>query len=366
MRVFFSLIVVLLLAPAVSAQEDGAERTFEARVQRILPVPCDDGSDGCTELLLQDPTGLLSEPFTVTLSPEDILNGQAGKASIGDLVIVQSAMMGGERVFAISDIVRRTPLLALGILFVAIVLLFGRLSAARSLLGLLASFVILFGLIIPRLLAGDSPLLVSSIGSVLIAAVTLLLSHGWNTKSIASFAGITGSLLLTTLLALLFDQWAGLTGLTEETIFLLDAFPELRPEGLLLAGIVIGTLGVLDDVAVAQASAVLELRAANPRLTTKELYVSAIRIGRDHVAAAVNTLVLAYAGASLPLLLLFAGIGTGESIGILLSREILATEIVRTLVGSIGLLAAVPLTTFFASRLAVLRPPENLTGNHRH
>jgi uncharacterized membrane protein len=171
--------------------------------------------------------------------------------------------------------------------------------------------------------------------------------------------------LLTAGLALLFTKLTHLTGFSSEEATLLQlAGADLSLEGLLLAGIVIGALGVLDDVTISQASTVMALRAANPALGFRALFASAQRVGRDHVSATVNTLVLAYVGASLPVLLIFstADLGFGQ----VLTLELVAKEVVAMLVGSIGLIAAVPVTTALAAVLALGEPPEQLQAAHAH
>jgi uncharacterized membrane protein len=197
---------------------------------------------------------------------------------------------------------------------------------------------------------------VAVVGSLAVALVTIPLAHGRGPKSLAAVLGTAASLLLTALLASLFTEAAHLTGFSsEEATFLQVSGADLSLEGLLLAGMVIGALGVLDDVTVSQASTVLALRSANPTLRFRQLFGTALRVGRDHVSATVNTLVLAYVGASLPLLLIFssADLGVGEA----LSTELVAKEVVATLVGSIGLIAAVPLTTALAAVLALQEDP---------
>jgi uncharacterized membrane protein len=189
--------------------------------------------------------------------------------------------------------------------------------------------------------------------------VTILLAHGRGPKAVAALLGTTASLLLTALLAVIFTEAARLTGLAGEEAFALRlANPDVSLQGLLIAGMVIGALGVLDDVTVSQSSTVLALRAANPALSFRELFSRALAVGRDHVSATVNTLVLAYAGASLPVLLIFAS-GT-LPIGQALGLEIVSEQVVATLVGSIGLIAAVPFTTAVAALLALHTPREQL------
>jgi uncharacterized membrane protein len=178
--------------------------------------------------------------------------------------------------------------------------------------------------------------------------VSYFLSHGVNSKSIIAIIGTLGALVITGILAVVYGNMAGLSGLgSEEAGFLLDALPRESFYKLLLAGVIIGSLGVLDDITISQASIVEELKKANHRLRTSDLFVSAMRVGHDHIASLVNTLVLVYAGSALPLLLLFLVSQIGYTD--LLSYEALAEEIVRTLVASIGLVSAVPLTTLIAS-----------------
>jgi uncharacterized membrane protein len=270
--------------------------------------------------------------------------------------------------YAFYDFQRGRPMLVLAIAFVAIVLLFARLRGALSLIGLGLSLAVVLVFVVPAILAGKSALAVAVVGSLAIALLTIPLAHGRGPKSLAAVLGTAASLLLTALLALIFTNATHLTGMSsEEGTFLQLAGADVSLEGLLLAGMVIGALGVLDDVTVSQASTVLALRAANPALRFRGLFGTAMRVGRDHVSATVNTLVLAYAGAALPLLLIFSS--SDLSVGAALSTELVAKEVVATLVGSIGLIAAVPLTTALAAALALDEEPEALAGleeGHAH
>jgi uncharacterized membrane protein len=266
------------------------------------------------------------------------------------------------------DFERRGPMLWLAALFVAAVLVLGRLRGALSLLGLAASLAVVLVFVVPSILDGNSPLAVAVTGSLAIALVTIPLAHGGGPKSLAALLGTAASLLLTAALAVLFTELTHLTGLSsEEAIFLQLGQADLSLEGLLLAGMVIGALGVLDDVTISQASTVLALRRANPALGFRELFGRALHVGRDHVSATVNTLVLAYVGAGLPALLLFSAADLGVSE--VANFEIVAKEIVATLVGSIGLICAVPITTGLAAWLALTEDAERLgaDGNtHAH
>ena len=268
--------------------------------------------------------------------------------------------------YTLVDFERGTPMLVLALIFMLAVLLFARLRGALSLLGLGISLAVILVFVVPAILDGEPPLAVAVVGSLAVALVTIPLAHGRGPKSLAAVLGTAASLLLTALLASVFTEAAHLTGFSsEEAIFLQVSGAGLSLEGLLLAGMVIAALGVLDDVTVSQASTVLALRGAAPELGFRDLFGRALRVGRDHVSATVNTLVLAYVGASLPVLLIFssAEIGLGEA----LNLEVVAKEVVATLVGSIGLIAAVPVTTGLAALLALREPPERLSAaEHGH
>ena len=216
---------------------------------------------------------------------------------------------------------------------------------------LVVGFAVLLLFVLPAILDGRSPLAVAVVGSRVIMFAVLYLTHGLSARTSTAVLGTLVSLALIGALGAGFTAAARLTGLDDQATALVASLGSgVDARGLLLAGMIIGALGVLDDVTVTQTSAVWELRRANPLLGARALFRSAMRIGRDHVASAVNTLVLAYAGASLPLLLLFSL--SGRSLGEVATSQDVATEIVRTLVGSIGLVASVPVTTAVAALVA--------------
>jgi uncharacterized membrane protein len=257
--------------------------------------------------------------------------------------------------YQLVDFQRDIPLALLAGLFAIVVLVLGRWQGLKALLALGLSFAVLALFILPAIVAGENPLLVAIFGAGLIMFAVLYLTHGLTARTSTAVLGTMVSLGLIGVLGALWAAFAKLTGLDDDTATLVGLLNgPIDTRGLLLAGVVIGALGVLDDVTVTQTSAVWELRAANPTLTRFELYTAALRIGRDHVASAVNTLVMAYAGAALPLLLYssIAGVGLGNILG----SQVIAQEIVRTLVGSIGLVAAVPITTFLAATVAATEP----------
>lgn len=237
---------------------------------------------------------------------------------------------------SVTDANRKVPLTVLALIFAVAVVLVGRMRGVMALISLAVSFLILTFFILPAILQGSNPLVVAVVGSSAIMLIALYMCHGLSARTSVAVLGTLISLLLIGLLGSLFIDWASLSGNTDDNTGLIHGlYPEIDMSGLLLAGIIIGSLGVLDDVTVTQTSAVWELHQADPRLGPRGLYRAGIRIGRDHIASVVNTLVLAYAGAALPLLLLFSI--AQSSVGTVANSELVAKEIVRTLVGSIGL-----------------------------
>lgn len=267
----------------------------------------------------------------------------------GDKIVLAQAPEAPEgQKFYFTDRNRSLPLAVLAVLFALCVVALGRVRGLAALAGFALSLAILTYFILPALLEGSNPLAVCIVGAAAVALVGLYVAHGVTVKTTTALLGTLLSLLITALLAFIFVKLGHFSGLSsEESTFLNISAAQINLEGLLLGGIIIGALGVLDDVTVTQTSVVWELRAANPEMDARELYRSALRIGRDHIASTVNTLVLAYAGASLPLLILFS-VG-GLRLGDVLNGEVVAEEVVRTLVGSIGLVSAVPITTAMAA-----------------
>jgi uncharacterized membrane protein len=281
----------------------------------------------------------------------------------GDEVVV-SVFSGPAGGFATVDEPWRVPLLVwLAAGFAAAVLLVGGLRGARSLVALAFTLLVVGKLLIPLLLAGWPPLPLAIGTAAGVTVITLLLTEGARRTTLAAILGTAGALAVTALLAHVATEAARFSSLqgSEEVAFLVVLLgQEVDLRGLLLAATILGALGVLDDVTVTQAAAVAELRATSPAATRADVFARAMAIGRSHIAATVNTLVLAYVGASLPLLLLFA---VGESSPLVaVNGELLAVEVVRALAGSIGIVAAVPLTTAIA---AFLVPPSEASG-HPH
>lgn len=260
--------------------------------------------------------------------------------------------------YAFYDQIRTPSLFWLAIVFSVLVVLLGKLRGLAALVGLAISIAILLAFVIPAILEGTSPVLVASVGAGAIGFIVLYLAHGFTGLTTVAVLGTLTGVGLTLVLSLIWTPIVKLTGLASDSAFIVQAVgADIDLSGLLLAGIVIGALGAIDDVAVTQASTVWELRSADPELGYMGLFRAGMRVGRDHVGSIVNTLALAYAGASLPLLILFQL--SRQPLGQLVGSEIVATEIVRTLVGSIGLVAAMPVTTWLAAFVVAREPAES-------
>lgn len=348
-----SLIGMALLWPRGTAPDLGTQPTdyVDATVTQVETVICDaaeaDLSIDCQRSTVQ-----------LTSGPE---RGRSGEFLVRSIDFAVPAMHVGDRVvlldvkatpppyrYSFSDFQRSSPMWVLLAAFGLVVLAFGRWQGLRALLGLAVSGLLLVAFIVPAVLRAEPAVLVALTGTVVIAYLALYLAHGLNIGTTVALAGTLASLTVTVALALGAVSIAHLTGLADEQAQVLRVTAgALDLRGLLIAGIVVGALGVLDDVTVTQVSTVVALRRARPDLSRVALYREASRVGRDHIASTVNTLVLAYAGAALPLLLFFAQ--GSKPVGRILTSEIVAVEIVRMLVGSIGLVLSVPLTTALAA-----------------
>ncbi|MGW9494781.1 YibE/F family protein [Streptomyces prasinus] len=282
--------------------------------------------------------------FTEIVQPD-----QSRQLSEGQEVVVAYEPSAPEDLqYSVADVNRRVPLALLAGIFAVAVVAVGRLRGVMALIALAVSFLVLNFFILPAILQGSNPLVVAVVGASAIMLQALYLCHGLSARTSVAVLGTLISLLLIGFLGSVFISWAALTGDTDDNTGLIHGlYPDIDMSGLLLAGVIIGSLGVLDDVTVTQTSAVWELHEANPSMGWRGLYRAGIRIGRDHIASVVNTLVLAYAGAALPLLLLFSI--AQSSVGTVANSELVAEEIVRTLIGSIGLVASVPVTTVLAA-----------------
>ena len=327
---------------------------YGATVTAAVIAPCSYNAAGATDECRQ-------VDFTMTQGPDDGLvvhqefpadQAATPRLGVGDEVVMAVARSDDpQQRYSYTDRQRRSSLVLLTVIFVVAVVALGRLRGLMALVGLALSLVVLLVFTIPAILDGRSAVLVSLVTASAIAYLALYLAGGLRDATTVALIGTLGALGITTVLGLAFFELCEFTGYTSDEAFFLDlASGVVNLRGLLLGGVMIGALGALDDVTVTQASAVWELHAANPVLGPRRLFTAGLRIGRDHVASTVNTLLLAYAGASMPLLLLFSV--SQQSLGAVANSEVVAVEIVRTLVGSIGLVSAVPLTTALAAIVA--------------
>ena len=268
----------------------------------------------------------------------------------GDKFFLRHSIDGldGREMYAVRDIDRRGVILGFIILFAIVVIVFSGKQGLRSILSLAGSFFVILYILVPSLLKGYPPVLTSIAIAAVILFLAIFLTHGFNRESGVAFSGTVLAVILTGILAYVGVELASLSGFaSDEAVYLnFNTRGMLDFTGLLLGGIMIGVLGVLDDIAITQAAIVSELYSSAPHLSKKEIYIKAIRVGKEHAGALVNTLALAYTGVSLPLLLLFST--SDSSMASIINQEIFATEIIRTTVGSIGLILTVPITTLLA------------------
>lgn len=280
----------------------------------------------------------------------DIPVAKVPRYLVGDkIVLTINNGQDGHNSIYVSDYVRRDSLYWLFAIFIGLAVLIARKRGAASVLGMIISFFVIFQFILPQIIGGANPVFISILGSIIIIPVTFYLSHGINGKTTMSVVGTIISLIITGLLAYVYIYFAKLSGFSsDEAVFLQTAKPgTFNMQGILLAGIIIGLLGILDDITISQAAIVYELKKTSPKLTFTQLYAKGMDIGSDHIASMVNTLVLVYAGAALPLLLLF--INNPHPFAEVLNYEMIAEEVVRTLIASIGLILAVPIATFLTA-----------------
>jgi uncharacterized membrane protein len=345
------------------------QKTLGAKIVSVVRTPCAiAGAAGCRTVRAKLTEGADRGKTTALL-----IAGTTGFGSLaaGDRIRVfktppppPGVAAGRTAPYSFADFDRRLPMLWLALGFAVLLVASGRLHGLRALIGLIASLLIVVEFLIPAILHGHSAVGVAVVGSFAVMLVTMPLCYGFGAKAIAAWLGTGLSLLLAVGLAEAFTHLAHLAGTSSEEALYLSAATRISLQGLLLAGMVIGALGVLVDLTVSQASTVIALRRANPTLGFKRLFTGALAVGHDHIAATVNTLVFAYAGASLPVLLIFSIGGTTFTDAI--NSESVAEEVVATLVGSIGLIASMPITTALAAALALHLRDRQLANAHAH
>jgi uncharacterized membrane protein len=375
LRLAFVIIALGFAAPALAQElHQDIRETVSARVQSIR-VDEDRVIPGT----------IVEAPYQLLLV--EVLEGKAKgqnveiendyvRVGVGDKIFVHRLeTVEGHELYAFSEPDRSTPLIVFTLLFLVTIIAFGGLQGLRGLVSLAGSVLLILYVLLPAVLAGHSPVFVSIGVSSLIIIVGSYITHGFRRSTTAAVLGMIVTILITGLLAYASVHWGMLTGYGDESAMYLNlnAQGAIDLSGLLLGAIIIGLLGVLYDSAIGQSVAVDELRAAAPGISRREVFKRATRIGREHIGALVTALAIAYVGAALPLLLLFYQ--SEMPIGFILNREVIATEIMRTLVGSIGLVIAVPVTTLISIFLIVrpgkkgmapARPASGHSHHHHH
>jgi uncharacterized membrane protein len=324
--------------------------------------PCANASEKCdfaTVKLTDGPAGDKGKEFQVQVPT---VNQGSLPVHVGDVVMLSEVKGASvDQRYSYIDHDRTRPLALLAGIFAIAVVALSRWRGLAALVALGLTAVMLTQFIMPAILEGSNPLLVAVAGGSVIMVVALFLTHGVNAETAVALAGTIAALGLTVGLGWAWVKIGQLSGLAADNASNVKGFfPNLDLSALLVAGMVIGALGVLDDVTITQASAVWELSAANPAASRASLVSAGLRIGRAHVASVVNTLVLAYAGAALPLLIMYSVGNVGVLYGI--STEPIAMEIIRGLVGSLGIILAVPLTTVLAAMAVADRSRDLVAG----
>lgn len=291
----------------------------------------------------------------------------AKKVQQGDQVVVTKSTVVDESTYFITDFYRAPTLLWIAIAFAILIIALGKWQGITSLIGLGLSVIIITSFTVPQLVRGSSPELITLATAYVIAIVSMILAHGTKKRTLVAIGGTLITLTIAVVLTYIFLVLAKLSGVGSEEAYTLQLGPlkDVDLRGLLFGGIIIGTLGVLDDITTAQAATVEEISKANPELSTTELYKRGFSVGNEHIASLVNTLFLAYAGASLPLFLIFT-INQTEPMWMTLNSEYIAEEIIRTIVGSAALILAVPITTLLSARLLKHQGEPIKTTMHTH
>lgn len=340
----------------------GAEgvSTVNATVTEVTPFDCGSGGEGPDGSVEVDgdcahiTASVGDDTATFDL---DASRYSAGISPGDEIQLIRIQPDGQDASYEFLDFRRGLPLIALAAIFAVLVIAIARWRGLFALVGIAVTLFALTKFMLPAFLAGESPLAVSVVGSTVIMIVVLYLAHGVSIRTTSALFGTFVGIALTALIGVAATGWTQLTGIgSEDDQRLIATVPELQLSSIVAGTMVIAGLGVLNDVTVTQASAVWEMRALQPAARTGALFASAMRIGRDHIASSVYTLVFAYAGSAMTVLLLASAYQRG--LGDIATTEEIGQEIVRTLVGAIGLVLAVPVTTLFAVWLAPPRIPE--------
>lgn len=368
------LLLTLIFVIPISAASDQTESApYQAKVLDVLILEPELDStivyDLETEQYL-DPEPLVSEDWETQLVTVKILSGPEKGETItltntltghpyfdlrvktGDRVVIKADLTGPDPEYFLADFSRRTPLLAITFLFIVFVVIIGGKQGIKAILSLFGMGIVILTMILPLILKGYNPILVTVGLSAILTGLFILFIGGFSKKTFASTAGVVGGLLVAGLLAFLIGKTSYLTGLSSEeaqTLQFMDSSIDFQ--GLLFSGMIIGALGAILDVGISIASSMEQIKEADPKTDFKTLFTRGILVGRDLIATMANTLILAYVGSSLPLLLLFQA--SDSNWGEVLNLDLVASEIVRAMIGSIGLTLAIPITALVSAFLFI-------------
>lgn len=356
LRKFFLVVIFLALPSAVFAQDFPIHKDefYKAEVMQIL----EEGEKRYGEIV--NPYQLIRLKLLDKDEEIEVEHGSTfrlqdrTRVRVNDKVVVlKSTDAVGNFQYYVVDKYRLDNIIFPLLLFFIFVLGIARLKGLGSIIGLVVSLIVILKFIVPRIVNGQDPVITSIIGSIGIMFVTIYLSHGFSRKTTTALISTVLALSLTGILAALFVNFVKLTGMGSETAYgLTFGFQNVNLQGILLGGIIIGALGVLDDVTTTQSAAIFELKKANPALKFAELFKRGMNVGKEHISSLVNTLFLAYTGASLPVLMILSLNPSEQPLWLLLNNESILEEVVRTLAGSAGLVLAVPITTVIAAWVA--------------
>lgn len=336
--------------------------TFDTgKIQRVVVGSCSDAQAGgdpavqapqegsqCTFAYTEPDKG--GNPVKVVINP-DIAKSHGVKPGDNirylNLSKAQGATGQGAPAYVFVDFVRTLPIIFLAVLYAVVVIAVARWRGLRALIGLVGAYVVLVSFMLPGLVEGKPPLLLALVGSTVIMIGVLYFAHGFSARTSTALLGTMFGLAITALLAAWSTDAANLAGVgSHDAATLTNMSDNISISGIILCGLIISGLGVLNDVTITQSSAVWELWELAPETSARQLFASAMRIGRDHIASTVYTIAFAYAGAALPVLILV--MLYERPLGDALTSAELSEEVIRTLVGSVGLVLAVPVTTLIA------------------
>jgi uncharacterized membrane protein len=396
MKYLYSLFLCgLLITGVTSAQEISEENTLDTNTsaenltQEFVPIEssiADVYYQARVTKVEKIETELLGQPqISQTLTMEILNQDKKGETVIivngggvdlqesqlyteGDVLIIVETKVGEEIKYYIQDRYRLPGLAIMVASFVILSIIFGGKRGIGALIGLIVSVGVLVWYLMPALLAGQNPVFATFIASIGIMSLTLFISHGFRLRTMISFVSMLITFGISYGLSVIFVYVAQMFGVGSEDTFYLayitDANIDLR--GILLAGIMIGMLGVLDDVTMGQASSIDEIKRANPTARFKELYKAGMSVGKDHIASLVNTLALAYVGASLPLFLLLYVNSSKVPIWVTINSEFIAQELIRSITGSMAIVLAVPITSIIAAKVFEKYIHKDTDRGHSH